>query len=156
MAQFQGIQVLSIKEAVLMQKKKIKRRDWSIFFHLFFFFLQWCKADPVELHQASVGSWRSMEILSTEFSPWNGGVQGPCIKPWCRRATDTTFSQQTPLCKVQTLSPVLQLKYNSFVTAYASSFMSWNGSVFPWVIGSELNFACANFFTFVWKKNWGD
>lgn len=33
MAQFQSVQVLTIKEAVLMQKKK---RIWTMFFHLFF------------------------------------------------------------------------------------------------------------------------
>lgn len=65
MAQFQGIQVLSIKEAVLMQKKK--RGVDHVLSVFFFFFMNCCKADPVMLHQASAGSWYSTETPSAEF-----------------------------------------------------------------------------------------
>lgn len=156
MAQFQGIQVLSIKEAVLMQKKKIERRGWSMFFHLFFFFF-WSDVKRIPWnstkHLLAPGGARKSSLQNSphEMAAFRDLASSPGAEGHV-----PPFSQQTPLCKVQTLSPILQLKYNSFVTAHASSFMSWNGSVSPWVIGSELNFACANFFTFVWKKNWGD
>lgn len=82
MAQFQGIQVLSIKEAVLMQKKK---GGWTTFFQLFFF-INCCKADPVMFHQASVGSWYSTETPmqnSHEMARLMDPVIGPCAECLC-------------------------------------------------------------------------
>lgn len=90
MAQFQGIQVLSIKEAVLMQKKKIKRRDWSIFFHLFFFFWSDVKRIP----------WNSTKHLLAPGGAWKSSLQNSPHEMAAFRdlaSSPGAEGQQTPL-----------------------------------------------------------